>query len=369
MSIDKEIKEDINIKEENLNVKEEKMPTKDIFTVWSDSIVGLSGIWEDSYVKLYRPWAEFTMEMSDKTKELSMNATPEQYKKFFKEWTDIYKANFGNLYPVPILEPDRETLKNFLDHGEDLNKLFSSWARETETNMRKTSEILQSEPDPVKYKECYDMWMKSHVKTFDEFLSIQSMGSMKQISENMGIPGNYPEAFAEMTKLWRNSFDRLYTPWIKAMQDISESAAKISSGTAGTEAYKEFYNLWIKTAQTTFERIFDPRSMQPSKEVFESFMESTNISLNLYKSWIEALEKISEKTRDISKISTSPETYTEFCRLWAKMNEKAFEDFFEDMPVAGPMKEMMEPIKTVSNMYANMFSRMVWKGFEAQKMP
>ncbi len=98
--------------------------------------------------------------------------------------------------------------------------------------------------------------------------------------------------------------------------------------------------------------------MRPSKEVFESFVQSTNIYLNMYKSWMTALEKISEKAKELSKQTTDPEASKEFCDLWIKMYVRAFDSFFEDMPLAGPMKEMMEPVKIMAKMYADTFTKM-----------
>ena len=49
------------------------------------------------------------------------------------------------------------------------------------------------------------------------------------------------------------------------------------------------------------------QSMEPSREMFENFVESTNIYLSMYKSWIAALEKMSEKAQELSKQTSDPE--------------------------------------------------------------
>jgi hypothetical protein len=64
---------------------------------------------------------------------------------------------------------------------------------------------------------------------------------------------------------------------------------------------------------------------------------------------------MSEKTMDLTKHTTDPEAYKEFYNTWAKMNEKALEDFFRYMPAVGPMKNIMEPVKNAAKVYTDMF--------------
>ena len=80
---------------------------------------------------------------------------------------------------------------------------------------------------------------------------------------------------------------------------------------------------------------------------------------------LRALEEMSEKASQMSKQTSDPEEYKEFYNLWLKMYEKAFENFFQDMPtVGGPMKEVMEPVKAMGKMYAETITKMskMWTG-------
>ncbi len=344
-------------KEKNIEEKKiyEKTETKDIFKVWSDSLIAVSKVWEDSYTKLYKPWVEFAGEMSEKAVEISINAAPKQYKEFYDEWVKTYQNTFGTFYPISTLQPDKDILKKFLGFGEDLNKLYVSWIKELEENSRKTSEILKGKPDPAKYKECYDMWTKSYEQIFDGFLQLPAMKGTKEMFEKYtGVPDIYSN-FMEMSKLWKETYTMLYTPWIESMLKLSGKMAEISQG-ATPEAYKEFYDIWMNTYKELYGKYF--LSAQPSKEVFENFAQSTEIYLNMYKSWITALEKMSEKALELSKQTADPEAYKEFFNLWVKMYEKAFDSFFEDMPVMGPMKGMIEPVRMMAKIYSDVFAKM-----------
>lgn len=332
---------------------------EEILRTWNNSYTAVSKLWEDSYVKLYEPLAESTEEIFEKAIDLTKEPAPQKYKEFYEEWMKTYTNTFGKMLPFPEL--NKETLEGLISSSKETNKLFRSWVSLLEQNSKKTQELLQGERDPEKYKECYDMWMGSYEKIFDELLELPSMESTKKIFENYtGIPDTYSGSFAQVTKLWKNCYARLYGPWVESMIKLSAKTEELSRGEATPEAYKEFYNAWMDTFQDISGRYF--QSKNPSVEVFESFVESTNIYLNMYRSWITALEKMAEKANELSNQNADPETYKEFYNLWLKLYEKAFTSFIDEMPVFGPVKDMMEPVKSAANTYSETFARMagIW---------
>lgn len=339
--------------ENKKEVKEDK-----IFSTLADSYLEVSKMWEDSYLKLYKPWIESTGEMFEKTALLSKEAAPQKYREFYDEWIKTYQNSFGKFYPIPTPKSNKETLEKFVSSAEGYNKLYSSWIEELEDNSRKTKEVLSGKPDPATYKECYDMWIKSYEKIFDELMELPAKESTKELFGNyMILPDIYLGSFLQMSKLWKKSYAQLCKPLNESMMTLSEKMAQISKGDADPEAYKEFYTLWMDTYKETYGKYV--KSMEPTGEMFGDFVESTNVYLGMYKSWIEALEKMSEKAKEMSKQTSDPEAFKEFYNLWLKMYEKAFDNFFEDMPtVGGPMKEIMEPVKIMAKMYADTFIKM-----------
>jgi hypothetical protein len=260
-------------------------------------------------------------------------------KDIFRAWADSYAA-VSKMWEDSYINP------------------YKPWFESTGEMFEKAVE-LSKEATPEKYKEYYNMWMKSYEKIFDEFLSMSSQESMKDIFENyIGIPNIYFRNFIQMSKLWKSSFVDLSLPWVDPMVKLSEKMADISRGDAGPEAYKEFYNLWMNTYQETYGMILNIQPLGPSKEMFENLLQSTNIYLNMYKSWLSVLEKMSEKMKDLSGRTADPEAYKEFYSLWIKTYEKAFEDFFENMPMIDSMKKMMEPIKSAAKIYTATFANM-----------
>ncbi|MGB8216935.1 MAG: hypothetical protein WCE94_06490 [Candidatus Methanoperedens sp.] len=331
---------------------------KDVFKLWADSYMGTTKLWEDSYLKLYKPWLESTGELFEKAAELPKDATPKQFKEFYDEWMKTYQNSFGDFYHIPTVKSNKETLEKLLQSAEESSKLYSSWIARLDENSQKTREVLEGEQDPAKYKEVYDMWMKSYGKIFDELLELPARENIKEAFESYtGVPDFYSETFISISKLWKNSYAKLYQPWIASISKLSEKAAEISKGGASPEAYQEFYAMWLDTYQETYGKLIDFKS-PPSKEVFESFVQSANSYMNIYKSWIAALEKLSEKAEELSKRNTDPEASREFYSLWVKTYEKAFDSFFEDTPVVGPMKEILEPVKNAAKIYADTFTKM-----------
>jgi hypothetical protein len=182
---------------------------------------------------------------------------------------------------------------------------------------------------------------------------------MKEIFQNItGTPDIYSEAFEQISKIWNDSYTKLYVPYTESILKLSLKSAQLSQGNASPEAFKEFYILWMNTYQEINGRVFDAQSMRPSKEILEYFLQSENVNLNLYKSWIEILEQMSQKAQGLSKEGTDPEKYREFYNLWGKMYGKAFDNFFNNTPSFSPFKEIMEPVKKAAKIYADTFTNL-----------
>lgn len=340
------------------NRKDVNEEQKDNFKTWVDSYKTVSKVWEDSYMKLYKPWLESTGELFEKAVEFSKGAAPEKYSEFYKEWVKTYQNNFGKFYSITSPESNKEILEKLLASSEESNKIYRSWIAELEENSNKTQEVLRGKPDPVKYKEVYDLWIKSYGKIFDDLLTLPFRENINEIFERpTGAPEIYSESFIQISKIWKDSYTRLNGQWIGSIQKLYEKSAEISKGGASPEAYKEFYALWLNTYQDTYGKLFDIQFARPSKEIFESFAQSTKSYLALYKSLIATLEKLSWKAKEISKQTAEPETHKQYYNLWTKTYEKSFEIFFENTPTVGPFKDILEPARNAARIYADTFAR------------
>ncbi len=311
----------------------------------------------NSYTNLYKPWFESTETLFKKAFELSKDATPETYMEFYDEWVKTSQNSFGKYYQIPTLEYNKETFDKLLISAEESNKIYSSWIAELEDNSRATREVLQGEAVPAKYLEVYGMWVKSYGKMLNELLTLPFRQNMKFFFENTtGTSDIYLEAFEQILKIWKDSCTKLYVPYANSMLKLSTKSVEISQGNASLQAYKGFHTLWMNTYQETYGRLFNTQSMRPTKEVLEHFVQSENINLNLCKSWIVILGKLSKKAEKLSKQDADPETYKELYNLWAKMYGKAFDNFFEHTPAFDHFREIMEPVKNAAKAYTDTFS-------------
>ena len=335
---------------------------KDVFKTWTDSYTNVSKMWMDSYSNLYKPWIESAGSDFEKATGFLQGAAPQKYKEFYDEWVKNYQKTVNKFYTAQQTTTTKEVLEKLVTGAEESTKQYQLWIAELTENTRKTKELLQGTPDAAKYKEMADTWTKSYERIFDSILTTPLMESTIEIFEKYtGIPDIYLGNFVQLTKLWKNTYSKLYGPWIESMQKLSSKMMEISKGDARPDVYKEFYETWADTYKQTYGKYM--QSGQTSKDVFDNFVDSTNVYLDMYKAWLTALEKMLEKTRELSANAADPESFGQFYNLWVQMYEKAFVNFFEDMPVIGPMKDMMDPVKNMAKTYADTFNKIynMWR--------
>ena len=330
---------------------------KDAFEMWTESYSAMSKVWQESYANLYNPWIESAGKLFDKASELSKETSPEKYKEFYDELVKTQQNTLGKLYPVPKALTDKKTLEKLVTSAQESTNLMKSWSTELEENSKKTQKMLLGGADSRDYKSSYEMWIKSYEKMFDEFLQMMTSKNTKDIFEAYtGMPNIYLTNLAEAARMWRVSYRDLYTPWVESTLKLSEKFSELSKGDVSPEKYREFYDQWMNTYKETFAKMFAADMTKPSKEMVENMLRGMNNSTEMYNSWLMALEKMTEKMRDLLTNATEAESYREFYGLWFDTYEKAFKDFFELMPVVEPMKILLDPLKKAARIQADTYA-------------
>jgi hypothetical protein len=203
------------------------------------------------------------------------------------------------------------------------------------------------------------MWGESNVKLYQPLIDFVGDESIRLTDMSVNAtPEKYQEFYDNWMKTYRNSFGKVYPVPVsspkEALEDLNEKVSDDILDNPAIKYQKEILQeLYTKLYIPSQDSIVKISTMKPSKEMMDSLKESMQISLNLFKSWIVALEKISEKMHEQSKLMNDPEAFKEFYGLWIKMYEKSLEDIFEGIPLASPLKEMMEPVKSACKIYAN----------------
>ena len=338
---------------------------ENIFNTWIESYTAISRMWEESYLKLYKPWLESTGELFEKAIDAASSNSSEKYKEFYETWTKTFQGKI-DFKQVPTAEANKDILEKFLVGAEKSTDIYKNWITELDENSKLTREALKGEADPVKYKEVYDLWIKSYAKIFDELLTLPFRDNIREMFEKYtGIPDIYSDTFIKISKLWNDSYTKLYGTWMESILELSKKSEEISKGKVGPEAYKEFYNLWANVYQKTYGKLLSIKSIQDpagseeqlklSKEqlkaTFETFAQSTQVYTDLYKSWMTTLEKLSIKSKELAQQPKNQDTYKETCNLWVKLYQKAFDSFFDNMPIVSPFKEGLTPVKSAASIY------------------
>jgi hypothetical protein len=185
----------------------------------------------------------------------------------------------------------------------------------------------------------------------------------------------WAENYTDFLKMCSDSYREFYEEWIKTYQNSFGKFYPIPAMDSGKEAakYKECYDMWISTYEKMFDDFISLPIMKSVRENIgnytgipdiysETYMQMTKLCRDsyskLYMPWEESALTLSEKASEIAKGNVNPETYKEFCDLWVKMYEKAFDTFFEDMPMVGPMKDTMESVKVAAKTYADAYVKM-----------
>lgn len=362
--------------EETKNANEE---SGNIFNTWIGSYIAISKMWEESYIRLYKPWLESTSILFEKAIDASNANSPEKYREFYIEWTKTFQGRLERSTQIPNLEANKKALEKLLEGAKKSTDICKSWTIELEENSKKTREILQGNPDPVKYKEAYDIWIKSYANMFDELLTLPFRENIREMFETYtGMPDIYSDTFVKISKLWNDSYIKLYGTWADTLTDLSKKSEEISNGNVGPDTYKEFYSLWINIYQQTYGKFLNVQSTQNPKEdkeqptlseeqlkaAFESFEQSTAAYTNLCKSWVETLNKLSEKAMELSlsRQTSCQDAKKEVCTLWVRVYKKAFDSIFDNMPISNPFKDTFAPVKDAVKMYVDTLTKMsdVW---------
>ena len=116
--------------------------------------------------------------------------------------------------------------------------------------------------------------------------------------ENKDIFKIWAGSYTAVSKMWEDSYLKLYTPWLQSTGEQFEKLVELSKD-ASPEKYKEFYDLWVKTCQNNSGKFFQIPTLESNKETFEKLLISSEESNKIYRSWIAELEENSRATREV----------------------------------------------------------------------
>jgi hypothetical protein len=89
----------------------------------------------------------------------------------------------------------------------------------------------------------------------------------------------------DISKLWEDSYLKLYKPLLGSRGELFEKAVELSKE-ATPQKYQEFYEEWVKTYQNNYGNFCEIHTVESSKEAFKKLLASAESSNNIYRSWI-----------------------------------------------------------------------------------
>lgn len=97
-------------------------------------------------------------------------------------------------------------------------------------------------------REFFDTWVKTYEATFGKISEIPAMGPLREKSEKMskGFP-----LFFSLYSNWMDTVADFQNISIEAMKRMNAKTINLE-GKAGTESYKEIYNIWMESYSETF---------------------------------------------------------------------------------------------------------------------
>jgi class III poly(R)-hydroxyalkanoic acid synthase PhaE subunit len=108
----------------------------------------------------------------------------------------------------------------------------------------------------------------------------------------------------------------------------------------GFESTQEFFDLWLKTYESTYGRLLEMPALGPTREKSEKLMKVFSSFVNLYAAgmdssinfqsvFMEAMRRMHEKISTEMEGEISPEKYKDFYRAWIETYSETFKEFLE----------------------------------------
>lgn len=118
------------------------------------------------------------------------------------------------------------------------------------------------------------------------------------------------------------------------------------------ESTQEFIDSWVKTYEATFGRLVEMPAMGPAREKYEKLMKGFSSFVNLHAAWtdsnsnfmgvfMEAMQRMHEKTTTEIGGEISPERYKDFYKIWIETFSATFKEFLKSGHFASDIGRFM----------------------------
>lgn len=262
------------------------------------------------YMKLFKSWADMSG---------NINASPEAMNNLLSLWLDSQKEVFSSLFGLPLpnvmgnnmgdyAESIKKSLGNFSQfYSRDYQPFVENWKKMAQ----EMNEIIKGKPDPAKYREFYNSWIKGYESSFGKFIKMPMVGPSRQVLDKIH------KSIDSFMKYCGGIVDFnlvLYAPGKQSIEELSEKASSILKGEVSQEKYKEFYEILIKTFEDRFYQLFKTPAFS---EVLKTTLEAT---MEFRKDHFAVVEEVLKSTPIITR-SEINDVYQELYNLKKKVKD------------------------------------------------
>jgi hypothetical protein len=252
----------------------------------------------DESSKLMQTWSQELADNTKRTQEmLSKGAPQENYGEFYDMWMKSYQKIIDEFTELFVSDDMNEALSRYTGIPEALLTNYAELARlwkqsyqnfisplveSTSQLMSKFGDLTKPEVSPDAYREFYEQWMNSYRDAYAKMFNLQYAQPSTELMENM----------LKNT----NTAMSAYKSWIAALEKMQAKMTEVMSRSTDPEAYKELYELWMKTFEKAFDDLFEfMPTFGPMKETMDLMKKSAKIQadtfMNLSKSWSESIAR------------------------------------------------------------------------------
>ena len=169
------------------------------FEDWAKSIKQSMEDWNELYRSGYKPLMDAWQRISDNIIKMSKpDVAPIKYKEFYDSWLVGYEETVGKVMKIPMIGPSRRVLELMQSSLDAFIKFFGASAdfylalykpgvTAVEELSVKASEILQSEITPEKYREFYNLLIKTFEAKFYELFRSPAFGEILKTTLNAAL--------------------------------------------------------------------------------------------------------------------------------------------------------------------------------------
>jgi class III poly(R)-hydroxyalkanoic acid synthase PhaE subunit len=207
---------------------------------WAEGVKQSLENWQKMYQEDYRPMMDNWRKASEDALEMMKpGVAPAKSKEFYQAWMKGYESTFGKFLKMPMMGPSRNISDKIMKSVDAFIKycgstadfymvMYSPSASAVEELSKKASETLKGEVTPEKYKEFYELLLKTFEDKFYELFRTPAFADIMKstLDASLNFRHHHFGVMEEILKgtpiITRNEMDEVYQMLYSLKKRIKE---------------------------------------------------------------------------------------------------------------------------------------------------